>query len=345
MKKKTNVFLLEKTKHKLKLEKNLILPELSRGQILVKLIYTSLCRSQLMEIEGKRGKDKYLPHGLGHEGVAKVISTGPNVKKIKKGDKVILTWIKSKGYDCKGYRLKLGSKKVVNFGPITTLANYSIISENRCIKKPKELSDKMAAFFGCSISTGFGVVYNTFNKRNKNKSIGIYGLGTVGIFSLIAARCLNYKKIFVIEKNKKKLSLAKKIGAKIINYKKPLQELKKINQDKLLDYCYESTGFAKNIENSIKLIKNNGYCYISSHPDNKEKIKIQPHELIKGKKILGSWGGYTKPDKDFIIYSKLLNKNIKLLKLIKIKMYKFNEINKAVKDFSKNKIIKPLIKC
>ena len=33
------------------------------------------------------------------------------------------------------------------------------------------------------------------------------------------------------------------------------------------------------------------------------------------------------------------------MKLIKIQDYKFKEINKAVKDLSNNKIIKPLIKC
>jgi S-(hydroxymethyl)glutathione dehydrogenase/alcohol dehydrogenase len=345
MKKKTNAFFLEKIKHKLKLKERITLPELSKGQVLVKLIYTSLCGSQIMEINGKRGKDSYLPHGLGHEGVAKVITLGPGVRRLKKGDKVILTWIKSKGHDCKGYKLNIGNKKYLNFGPITTLSNYSIISENRCVRKPKNLNDKLAAFFGCSISTGFGIVYNSISKKNRNKSIGIYGLGTVGVFSLLAAKCLNFKKIFVIEKNKSKLNLAKKLGAIIINYKKPLSDLKTINQNKLLDYCFESTGNTEAIETSINLINNKGICYISSHPNNKDKIKISPYELIKGKKIIGSWGGYTKPDKDFINYSKLLNKNFKLIKLIKIKAYKFKEINKAINDLQNNKIIKPLIKC
>lgn len=345
MKKKIDAFILEKTKHKLKFRKNIILPKLLKGQVLVKLIYTSLCGSQIMEINGKRGKDKYLPHGLGHEGVAKVISTGKKVKNLKKGDKVILTWIKSKGHDSKGFKININNKKNINFGPITTLSNYAIISENRCVKKPNDLSDKLAALFGCSISSGFGVVYNTINKKNRNKSIGIYGLGTVGVFSLLAAKCLNFKKIFVIEKNKSKVKLAKKMGAIIINYRNPLQELKQINQNKLLDYCFESTGITNNIENSIKLINNQGYCYFSSHPDNKEKIKIHPHDLIRGKKILGSWGGYTKPYRDFIIYNKIIKKNIKIMKLIKIQNYKFKEINKAIKDLSNNKIIKPLIKC
>ena len=60
------------------------------------------------------------------------------------------------------------------------------------------------------------------------------------------------------------MEIAKQMGAIIINYKKTFQELKQINQNKLLDYCFESTGITSNIENSIKLINNQGYCYIST---------------------------------------------------------------------------------
>jgi D-arabinose 1-dehydrogenase-like Zn-dependent alcohol dehydrogenase len=40
---------------------------LNKGQVFVKVLYSGLCRSQLMEVYGQRGKDKWLPHLLGHE--------------------------------------------------------------------------------------------------------------------------------------------------------------------------------------------------------------------------------------------------------------------------------------
>ena len=64
-------------------------------------------------------------------------------------------------------KIKLDNNTNINFGPITTLSNYTVISENRCVKKPKSLDDKLAAFFGCSVSTGFGVVYNILKKKTK----------------------------------------------------------------------------------------------------------------------------------------------------------------------------------
>ena len=59
---------------------NLNIPKLIKGQVLIKMKYTSICRSQIMEIEGKRGKDKWLPHLLGHEGSGIVIEVGEKVK-------------------------------------------------------------------------------------------------------------------------------------------------------------------------------------------------------------------------------------------------------------------------
>ena len=49
------------------------LPEkLEVGQVLVKIHYSGICGSQLGEIDGKKGEDKFLPHLLRHEGFGEV---------------------------------------------------------------------------------------------------------------------------------------------------------------------------------------------------------------------------------------------------------------------------------
>ena len=45
---------------------------LNRGQVLVRLAYSGVCHSQLMEVRGARGEDRFLPHLLGHEGTGRV---------------------------------------------------------------------------------------------------------------------------------------------------------------------------------------------------------------------------------------------------------------------------------
>ena len=60
------------------------------GQVLVKVLYSGICGSQINEIEGAKGPDKYLPHLLGHEGSGTVLDVGRGVKTVKKGDHVVL---------------------------------------------------------------------------------------------------------------------------------------------------------------------------------------------------------------------------------------------------------------
>lgn len=50
--------------------------ELQYGQVLVKVIYSGICGSQIGEIDGVKGPDKYLPHLLGHEGDGIVLGAG-----------------------------------------------------------------------------------------------------------------------------------------------------------------------------------------------------------------------------------------------------------------------------
>ena len=73
---------------------NLETPKLQEGQVLVQMKYSGICRTQLNEIKGLKGPDRFLPHTLGHEGSGIVVDTGPGVTKVKIDNPVILTWIK-----------------------------------------------------------------------------------------------------------------------------------------------------------------------------------------------------------------------------------------------------------
>ena len=76
---------LVKNKSKLKIINDLTPPPLKKGQLLIKIKYSGICHSQLMEIDGKRGIDKWLPHLLGHEGSGIVVKKHKTVKRFKIG--------------------------------------------------------------------------------------------------------------------------------------------------------------------------------------------------------------------------------------------------------------------
>ena len=87
--------ILKKIKKPLVIQ-NLRIPKPSKNQLLVKIKFSYICGSQLNEIYGNKGPDKFLPHTLGHEASGEVIKIGKNVGNFKIGDKVILSWIQKK---------------------------------------------------------------------------------------------------------------------------------------------------------------------------------------------------------------------------------------------------------
>ena len=319
---------------------------LKKGQVLVKIKYSGVCRSQLMEVQGLRGKDKWLPHLLGHEASGVVIEVGKSVSKVKKGDSVILTWIKGKGIESISPRYKF-QNKIINSGNISTFSNYSVVSENRLIKKPKKLAFDLAVLFGCAIPTGSGIVFKEKN-INKESSVVILGLGGVGLSAVLMLLAKEVRNIIAIDISKKKLNLVKSWGVKnTIQIPKIFESSKVIKMlpSGNIDFCIESAGSVKTIELGFLLIRTDGGKLIfASHPPNNDLIKLKPHELISGKKIIGTWGGGTNPDKDIpIIFKEIFNKNIPIRELVN-KIYKLEDLNKALSDLEKGSVFRAIIK-
>ena len=138
--------------------------DLGVGQVLVQLQVSGICGSQLGEIDGVKGADRYLPHLMGHEGFATVREIGPGVKHVQPGDRVVLHWRPGAGIqaDPPKYRW-LGEP--LNAGWVTTFNRHAVVSENRCTKVPADTNPDAAALFGCAITTGFGVIENNAGLR------------------------------------------------------------------------------------------------------------------------------------------------------------------------------------
>lgn len=325
---------------------DLIIPELLEGQVLVKIFYSGVCRSQLMEARGGRGKDNWLPHLLGHEACGEVISTGKGVKKVKKGDEVILGWIKGDGIDAAGAKyISKEDGQIINSGKVTTFSNYSIVSENRIVHLPKGIPHNVAVLFGCALPTGAGIVFNELEPK-KNESFALVGLGGIGLSSLMALNEFNPKVVIAIDICDEKLEMASLFGATHtinINKENVSEKLKEIVPNGV-DACVESGGKIESIELGFSLIKKEGRMYFASHPKEGQFIKIDPFDLISGKKIFGSWGGGSRPDVDVPRLAKsYINGSFPLEKLVS-KIYKLEDINHALDDLENGKVFRPLIK-
>ena len=329
----------------LSIEDNIEIPDLKTGQVLVKMAFSGVCKSQFMEVSGARGKDKFLPHLLGHEGCGKVISIGEGVSKVSKGDWVILGWIQGIGKNAEGAQYKLG-KEIINSGAVTTFSTYTIVSENRLVSLPPGIPKDVAVLFGCALPTGAGILLNEI-KPKKKSTIAFIGLGAIGLSSLMATKIYNCKNIIAIDVSQKKLDLAKKFGAThTINSsnENTFDRINHITNGIGVDYSVEAAGSTETIELAFELVKKNGgRCVFASHPEAGKKISLDPFQLILGKSIKGTWGGSSKPDKDTPILADLYLKGLMPLEALLTKKYTLDEINIALDDLNNSNVFRPLI--
>ncbi len=292
-------------------------PPLQKGQVLVEMAYSGLCHTQLNEIKGAKGEDRFLPHTLGHEGSGVVVDIGEDVSKVKAGDHVVLSWIKGKGHDVPGCCYQSAHGKV-NSGAISTFLTHAIISENRVVPIDKRMPLKEAALLGCALPTGAGVVKNEMQLQAGN-SFAVFGVGGVGLSALIAAKLFGANPIIAVDVQDEKLELAKQFGATHVvhaHQEDPAEVLKEITGGGV-DYIFESAGKRLPMEQAFSALKSSGLCVLAGNLPKGEKIQIDPFDLICGKRIIGTWGGKSRIDKDVADYVALfLQEKIPLEDLI-----------------------------
>ncbi len=306
------------------------IPALKRGQVLVKILYSGVCRAQYNEMIGLKGPDKFLPHMLGHEASGIIEEIGEGITKVKKGDYVALSWIKGDGLDGVNTQYKKGNT-VINAGGVTTFSEHSIVSENRVTKISKRINPEAASIIGCAVVTGCGIIEHAL-KAKEGMSIAVFGVGGVGLSAIMGAKRRGCNPIIAVDISQEKLNFAIKCGATHTVDATRIdvwQLLKKIAPDGV-DGTVDASGSKQAMELAFDLARGGkGICVIAGNLGKDEKISIHPFELIKGKKLMGTWGGETRPSYDIPKYVDAFVKGELPIGQLITHRFKLDEINKA----------------
>lgn len=313
-------------------------PTLEVGQVLIKVHYSGICGSQLGEIGGAKGEDKFLPHLLGHEASGTVQSVGMGVKQVKPGDIVVMHWRKGPGIEGAppNYRWR---GNALNAGWIATFNEYAIVAENRVTAIPADSDLEVAALFGCAVTTGFGVIENNAKVR-LGESVVVFGAGGVGLNIVQAANLVGAYPVVAVDIFDNRLELAKQIGAThIINSKTQSAKLEidKIIGIQNLDHFIDNTGQPTIIELGYEVTKPQGKVTLVGVPRKGDNINIYSLPLHFGKGLVGSHGGEAIPNLDIPRYQNLFRANrIKLRELL-TERYPLNDINTAIENMRSGK--------
>lgn len=318
---------------------------LRRGQVLVKLAYSGVCHSQLMEAQGRRGADPYLPHLLGHEGTGKVIEVGEGVKKVKRGDLVVLGWIKGRGLEGGGTQYRLGDRKL-NAGGVTTFNECAVVSENRLTLLPEGVPLDVGVLLGCAVPTGAGIITNELRPA-AGSSIAVFGLGGIGMSALMATRLFDCGLVIAVDVAPEKLTMGQEFGATQVldaSREDPVAAIRKLTGGAGVDYAVEASGRSRVIEQAFESIRRGGgVCVFASHPAEGERVSLEPFELICGKQIRGSWGGNCVPDDDIPKFGALFREGKMPFEKLLTRRYTLERINEAFGDLEAGRVARPLI--
>ena len=307
------------------------LTELTTGQVLVKVLVSGICGSQLHDINGNKGNVKFLPHLMGHEGCGIVEDIGPGVLTVKPGDKVVMHWRPGLGIDSNFPQYILNGKKFSS-GKVNTLAEKAIVSENKLTVIPSDTNPEFAALLGCSLTTALGIIENESYLRF-GETVAIVGCGGVGLIVVAAARLRGAGEIHAVDNSIVKKDLSFNYGANFF-----YETVTKLPEN--IDLLIDTTGNVEIISESFKKLSINGRILLVGQPAPDQSLIIpNALKLFNGSGLLikASQGGGTIPHEDIPRYLKLLSLGYLSIEKLITHRYKLSDVNEAFKTLKSGK--------
>lgn len=287
------------------------LPPLGYGHVLVEIKVTRICGSQLGEIDGVKGPDKYLPHLLGHEAGGIVREIGPEVKHVKPGDHVVVHWRPSKGIQACPVTYRWGSKQI-NAGNITTFQNFTVVSENRLTAIPSDIDFEVAALLADTLTTGFGAVARDA-RVVIGESIVVIGVGGIGLGTVLGGHLAGAHPVVAVDIYDHKLEKAREFGAThTINtrHEKSLADTVQRILGGPADVVFDVTGQPSIIEQAWKFTSPKGRLVLVGVMRHDQQLNLNTLPLHYGKVLTGSEGGASQPHLDIPRYVRMIHSGI-----------------------------------
>ena len=208
---------------------------------IIKITRTAICGSDLHLYAGLI--PSMLPGDiLGHEFMGIVEEVGPEVKKLKRGDRVVIPFTIACGncLFCKGDLWSLCDNTNPNAQVAETMYGYSgsalfgfshiyggyaggqaqyarvPFADVGPIKVENDLPDDKVLFLSDIFPTGYQGAVNANIKPGD--TVAVWGCGPVGLFAIASAYMLGAEKVIAMDRYPERLALARQVGAVTIDY-------------------------------------------------------------------------------------------------------------------------------
>ena len=336
-------------------------------ELLVEVVASGMCATDL------HGRDAYyptkFPKVFGHEGAGIVRAVGGAVTKFKPGDHVVMAypWC-GECPNCKAYRqsyclhafdLKMNGTRAdgsilhsKNGKPVysaffqqSSFGNFTIANERFAVRVRKEAPIEHVCALACGGQTGAGAVLNVMKPR-AGDSFVIFGIGTVGLSALMAAKICGCAPIITVDVHEHRLTLARELGAThTINHSSHndvVTEIKNITGIGAR-YTLETSALPIVFREAVETLMPAGMCVLLGSARKGTEVALEMPFVQNGREVRGVIQGDSVPQEFIpVLVDHILAGRFPVDRLITF--YPLAEINRAAAESASGKTIKPVLR-
>jgi Zn-dependent alcohol dehydrogenase len=295
------------------------------GELLVRIEAAGVCHSDISVVDGSRVRP--LPMALGHEAAGVVEEVGAGVRDVAAGDHVVLTFVPSCGVcaECSSGRpalclaaaaangagtllhgpslLRDGDGKPVHHHlGISGFARHAVVARESAVVVPRDVPLATAALFGCAVLTGTGAVLNTASVR-PGQSVAIFGLGGVGLASVLGAVVAGAFPIVAVDPVEAKRALARLLGATHVFAPEEAEQKVKDTTRGGAEFAFEAAGVPAVLEAAFRATRRGGTTVAMGLPHPSRTLTLPALAFAgEGRTLTGSYMGSAAPQRDIPRY-------------------------------------------
>ena len=263
-------------------------PPVGAGDVLIRVRAAGICHSDAHYRAGV--SPVKLPLTLGHEVAGVVERIGGEINNFKVGDRVCVHYLVTCG-ECAfcraGNEQFCPSAEMIGKHRNGGYGEFLVVPEQSVFILPDEIPFEQGAIMMCSSATSLHALKKA--RLAAGESVAIFGVGGLGISTIQLAKNLGAARVFAIDINPRKLELAERFEAIVINAAAgdPVEQIHEITNGRGVDVALELVGLPVTMRQAVQSLATLGRAALVGLT--RESFEIAPYrELInKEAEIIG----------------------------------------------------------